>query len=219
MSYGLEIQNSSGNIIIDDKYANTLVNSSGIASKGSAAGFINQNSVFLGGDLLWASPYYSGTVAANDFIAVSYTWFNPGSGNIQLRSWCDGDYSALSDSQCADEIKWYRTSGLITPNPSTSGYGLEIYDENGNVNFTSNTGEFIEVVSSGRAIPGFGTAIFNAPAGENIRDYYVAVNNFFEFEESNVASYTRAFYDNTYNRILVTTNVLEFRYLIGKVIT
>lgn len=219
MSYGLEIRNSSDHIIIDDTYVTTLVNSNGVADQGTAGGFINSNSIFLEGDLLWAAPYYSGAVPANDFIAVSYTWFNPGAGNIQLRSWCDGSYSALSASQCASKVKWYRTSGLTTPNPSNSGYGLEIYDENGNVTFTSNTGDFVEVVSSGRAIPGFGTAIFNAPAGESITDYYVAVNNFFEFNDSGVTSYTRAFYDNTNNRILVTTNVLEFRYLIGRVLT
>ena len=221
MSYGFEVYNSSGNLIIDDKFAATLVNSNGIANAGSQAGFINERG-FLAGDLMWAAPYYSGTVPANDFIAVSYTVLYPFYANgpyTQFRTWCDGSYSSLTEQQCASQVKWYRTSGIDTPDPSTSGYGLEVYDEDGNVTFTSNTGEFMEVVSSGRAQPGFGTYIFNAPAGETITDYYVAVNNFFEFQEGNVTSYTRAFYDNNNNRILITTNVLNFRYLIGKLIT
>lgn len=236
MSYGLEIRNSSNNIIIDENHTVPLVLSTGIAAAGSIGGWAaegqSQLSVLDDGNLLWGKPYYATPpTTGTDYISVDYSFITippPVNSTIELRTWADGTYGSLPATAYADNVAWVRENSTNEETPTTTGYGMEIYDGNGNVVFTSNTGSFMEVVASGVSTDTT-SFVFTAPQGESIYDYYVLANTFYDWTTtyqingSSVTSalFNRALYNYQANTITVSsaTRGQTVSQLIGKLIS
>lgn len=185
MSYGIEIKNSDSHIIIDDKYPNLLVTHSGIVSAGSS--YPPPNTNLSNGDMVMVQPRgkTSGTwrsyirlpTAQEGEDAPAIDWNNditfPSSGIEVPSSW---NYKIL------------KPFGLTK---STTGYGLEIYDETGEeVMFSSEIDNNMEIVAVGNVNPynqdpvpsealdstADLQATYYIPYGEDINDYFVMIN-------------------------------------------
>lgn len=215
MSYGLEIRNSDNNVIIDTVYPNTEIVSSGTFS--SSVSY----------------PSVSGFDANTDLLFVSPNDTNPQFGYLNVRTYIPPNVSGRTFS-VNDGVQVHPTSlsyKSIRPTfstPSNSEYGLEIFDENGNLTFTSLNENVFQIVAGGNFvctasdITPVVDASFDIPTGDNITDYFVLVNHIHYLDLDflgNVQFIAQYRYDTNKINFLCNITGLTIPYLIGKLVS
>jgi hypothetical protein len=166
MSYGIEIQNADGRIVIDSSYVNLglISNTVSTATKGSAY------------------PGLGGTTASDLIFARAETNSNGIVGKY-LTEWAQNMNVGIPNLVIANTFIYYAVrsnSSLLSP--GSTGYGFEVYNESGNVAFSSNITKNFEIVVAGV----FNAAAANAPSitfpsssttYSNLDKYYCVVDN------------------------------------------
>jgi hypothetical protein len=215
MSYGLEIRNSDGNIIIDTVYPNTEIVSSGTFS--SSVSY----------------PGVSGFDEATDLLFVAPNDTNPQYGYVNVQTYIPPNVSSRTFS-LTDGVTAYPTSlsfKSLRPSvstPSNSEYGLEVFDENGNLTFTSLTESVFQIVAGGNFVctatnlTPVVDASFDIPTGDNITDYFVLVNHIHYLDLDflgNIQFIAQYRYDTNKINFLCNITGLRIPYLIGKLVS
>lgn len=212
MSYGIEIKNTSGNIIIDDTYRNFEVSASGSKVPGNA--YPGISGFNLGTDMLMAKP---NRVSENFLdIAINYS---------STPSW-GGDFSSPFTNPNSWSYKVLRPSVTIPG----SGYGIEIFNSSGQLCFSSNTLEVFNVMAAGNFRGGFSnngaiytsatnttTLEFSPASYESIEDYYISTANLWFLSIFGGYSYIYARYHYVNNTIYISTNTQVYTsFVIGE---
>lgn len=204
MSYGITVENIDGNVIIDSTFRNFDVLYQGSKSPGDAypgiTGFDFQT------DLLFAKPNRN-TESTLD-IAIS---------TIGTPVWSDTSSSSFFPFVIPSSGWAYKTLRPLAS--GDTGYGFNIFNEDGDVCFSTAFLEIFNVLGAGSFVGGSSNGgatyypsvnqtvfTFEPPSPFSINDVYVSINNFFYFEILNNYSYFYARYDYTNNRITLTTN-------------
>lgn len=257
MTYGIEIKNNDGNVIIDGSHGNFLVRGAGTANFAATAGTgytpagdpldgstgyipnsgVQGNGNVLGNELLFAVPYNSGGFASTAQVHLegTLTW-GTNVQRLQRRHGRNEASQGSTPSPKPPQFKWFQiagcgSTGFPIPSSSSTDYGIEIYDSNQDVMFTtaqlSSFGVLQGVVtttggSSGYTVSGETytdayTATFVAPAGEDIYDYYVTVNNmYFANVSGNTKNAVKAVYQHSTRSITFISSYNAKTFLIGK---
>lgn len=204
MSYGFEVKNTSGNIIIDSTARNFDRLYQGNKTPGSAypgiTGFDFET------DLLFAKPN-RGSESVLD-VAIS---------TLGSPAWSPTSSSSFFPFVIPSSGWAYKT--LRQKAAGGSGYGINVFDEDERCCFSTAFLEIFKVIgaasftggsSNGGAtyFPLVGQTIFNftPPDGSSIEDIYVSINNFFYFEILNNYSYVYARYNYSTNTLSINTN-------------
>lgn len=156
MSYGIEVLNRSGRTIFvtTEAYPNYYSPSSPISINGYGAqvDFTPGSS-----NILLARPQdgESGAVYVETFFTPNKVTFG----------------SSVSFGAC-DGIKYVQFSRQDLLSRATAGYGIEVYKENGQLLYTSNTSFSFNILSSS-ILTGTQTQTFTCPPGVNFNNVYV----------------------------------------------
>jgi len=154
MSYGIEIRNSDGNIIIEDAFKNFQVVAFGTTNAGSVIPYSNN---FNTGGLVFGKPsgvnqndVYGWHIAGNSvggvFVGLSSGAVslvdpvqerpNPFSGNTTTYDYTTTPITRPYVGKMAPSVDWvYVEPSATSPNPSD--YGLEVYAADGTVSYSS----------------------------------------------------------------------------------
>lgn len=216
MSYGLEIKNSAGNVIIEDSYKNFQVVAYGTTQAGSVIPYTN---TFNDGGLVFGKPSgvnqndsYGWHIAGNSTSATVFTGNggtvtlsdpvqdrpNPFSGNTQQYDYTQTPITLPAVGKISPYVDWvYVKPSAISP--SSSEYGLEVYAADGSVSYSSVLESNFELVAS-TTISNFspaaygqddmhGTAYYGVPSGENAFDYYMCLTNLLSMPITSVPAF------------------------------
>ena len=163
MSYGVEIKNNDGNVILGEGQPTFLIRGSGTANFSATAGTgyapsngpgdgsdgyiplsgISYYGNVLGSDFLFGAPYSSSGFSSTAQVHLEgmITW---GAILSRLqRKWGRNEASlGATPSPKPPQFKWFQVAGanqngFPVPSSGTTDYGLEVYAANGDVNFTT----------------------------------------------------------------------------------
>lgn len=197
-TYGIEIRNEDGNIIVDDVYKNFQVMSYGIADAGDAIPFSTDD--YEDGALLFGRPI---NVNKND----SSGWHIAGSSGTATQFFGVSAYVNLSDpviDMGFNPVLDYSTYAITAPNvgkitpkvewvlikpsvtsPSASDYGLEVYAPDGTVSFATGVETTFDIVgtvqvnTSSTPYNNHNVATFGA--SDDIFNYWICLSNLMHF--------------------------------------
>jgi len=206
MSYGIEIRNSDGNIIIEDGFKNFQVVAFGTTSAGSVIPYGNN---FLTGGLIFGKPsgvnqndFYGWHIAGNsttgNFVGVGRGSVNlvdpvqerpnPFSGNTTTYDYTTTPITLPNVGKMAPSVDWvYVEPSATSPNPSD--YGLEVYAADGTVSYTSTVESEFDLTSvvtiTNFDPPYYGQDDFHATgffsASDSAFNYYMCLSNLVSF--------------------------------------
>jgi hypothetical protein len=197
MSYGISIENASGYIQIDSGFTNYVLVSSGTVN--ATAGVIGTYSGIDPG-----TATING-LQADDIVAVRGTDICQAGRSASAQSLYNFTTSAQTIS-----YRVYRKASDITP--STSDYGLEVFDESGNLRFSSkyapakvlatyNTYNGFSTVANGAWACLFGTGLRSIIPAEEDGGFIAGEEEYFTVTASssghNVGTEFIDFYDTT----------------------
>lgn len=163
MSFGIEIKNNDGNVILGEGQPTFLIRGAGTANFAADAGTgyapgggpgdgsdgyiplsgISYNGKVLGSDFLFGAPYSSSGFASTAQVHMEGTISFGAIVQRLQRRWGRNEASQGSTpSPKPPQFKWFQVAGanqngFPVPSSSTTDYGLEIYAPNGDVNFTT----------------------------------------------------------------------------------
>lgn len=170
MSYGIEVTNSDNRVIIDSEYKNFQVKSDGTTVNGGLM------PTRVDDELVFAKPTRdAGKTSGYHLLAQQIP-----NNSTSRADWKMGvDDSGWPDVNWPDSYTWF----ILAPSVVTAGtgYGVEVFDASGDLCFSSNISESIEVVASG-TIGANGSYTYDIPAGDDIEDYYVYIEQTFAID-------------------------------------
>lgn len=212
MAYGLEIKNDDANIIISDDRSSYEVHSTGSGS--STIGPRNAGAADSAGNDWGGNVPESGVGGWGSLIKSDFLMIRPDDGTDNYNSTdqvhCNMNVSFGAKTQRTIRVfgrNTVSTSAGVEPtsfnyvylspingnnntvSPTTSGYGLEVYDASGDVKFSSFIDEYFIIDGVFTTADNSGdytiagdtwdeayVATFTAPSGADIYDYYVSGN-------------------------------------------
>jgi hypothetical protein len=156
MSYGIQVFNRSGRTIFDtnEAYPNYYSSTAPISINGYGA----QVSFTPGSsNILFARPQdnQSGAIYVETFFTPNTVTF----GSSASFGACNG----------VKHVQFLRQDLL---SKATTGYGIEVYKENGEILYTSNTSFALNILSYG-ILTGTQTQIFTCPTGIDFNNVYI----------------------------------------------
>lgn len=169
MSYGIEIKNTSGDIIIDEKHANYYLQTTAHQSASPSSTYPPSGTSST--DLIFARP------ANGENKTVSVRYFDATSNNVK---WADGSNQYPSSNKnfagAPTSYKYYRAK-KYSDRSVPSGMGLQVFGSNGDLYFTTTDPNSIEIVAVGNS-KGLGHVTFPSTSGvyTNLGDYYCLMN-------------------------------------------
>ncbi len=205
-------------------------------------GFIPQSGIsyfgsVLGSDFLFGAPYSSSGFSSTAQVHLEGTiTFGAVLSRLNRKWGRNESQNGSTPSPKPPQYKWFQVAGanangFPVPASSSTDYGLEVYAANGDVNFTTTqltsfgtvqavvetSASSATVTSAGELFPGAHTATFIAPAGENIYDYYVGVNQFIYYGTGGNNHYAiKAVYQQSTRSIQIISCLKQRKFIIAK---
>lgn len=205
MSYGIEVRNSDGNIIIDDKYKNFQVvaygtvqpnqtipySSAAVQNGGLVFGKpsnVNQNDT-AGFHIACTPNIFGGATTVATIVDPVQERPNPFSGNTQTYDYRNTPITNPNVGKMAPAVDWVYVQPSVTGSSSPD-YGLEVYAADGTVSYTSSIDDSFDIVSTTEISQlgpssqydedyhAVGSVQLNLSTGETPFDYYVLLGNF-----------------------------------------
>lgn len=215
MSYGLEVKNSAGNLIVDDIYKNFQVHSYGIADAGDTIEI--PISSYEDGGLVFGRPYGVNKndtagwhIAANAGYATVYDQvtgvLQPGIPLADPVMWNTNsnqniDYSTTAITsppigKITPKVEWVYVRPSVTGAGDTD-YGLEVYAPDGSVSFSSGIDTSFDIVGVGQVGSAGGTQAFGfhhtgtfGTGTDDPFDYWICMSNLLNFSLTGTAGTT-----------------------------